>query len=687
MKSIALVTDGKNIEVEEALIENLNAVFKGYVKINNYYFKNLSKNQIITDDIVLVMIKERAIRIKEHVLDRKRIVVVNRTIREGEIYKLFSLPEKIDVLVVNDNMETTIQTTALLYELGVNHLNLIPYDENKSYENIKIAVTPGECDKVPKYIERVIDLGQRCIDISTFLNIMNKLKIGNKEISRRIVKYSEQVISLDTGIKERYKELVIKNDELDSIINLSNDGILAVSNKGIITVCNESLKKIFNINEDIIGKNINKYLNEDTRKIFDNNEEMNGVYKFKNRFGEKYVNVNKKNIFHFGKKNGMYYNIQEITYIRQLEQNLSKKLRENGQIARYNFEDIQTNSISMNKTKILAKKIASVDFTVLITGESGTGKELFAQSIHNASKRSKQPFIAVNCAAMPENLLESELFGYESGAFTGALKSGKRGLFEQANNGTIFLDEIGDMPLHLQTKLLRVLQEKQVMRIGAERVIDIDVRIIAATNRDLLRMVNEGEFRADLYYRINVFPINIPPLRERKEDIIILLKHFINRKVKLSDEVISILMKYDWPGNIRELKNVAIYIETMCESDIVKPSDLPFNLMNVKSRYICEMRVLEDKNCLDESLKIMRIIYENNMKNKSIGRNNIVKILQDVGITLTEGEVRGVLSLLNELDFITCSVGRRGSKITRKGIEFLTRFDKLKLISSSEKFI
>ncbi|WDC84728.1 sigma 54-interacting transcriptional regulator [Caloramator sp. mosi_1] len=191
---------------------------------------------------------------------------------------------------------------------------------------------------------------------------------------------------------------------------------------------------------------------------------------------------------------------------------------------------IITNSPKMKECINIAKKIAKSDYTVLINGESGTGKEMIAQSIHNYSNRSIYPFVAVNCAALPENLLESELFGYEKGAFTGALKEGKIGLFEIANNGTIFLDEIGDMPLKLQTRLLRVLQEKQIMRVGSDNIINVNVRVIAATNKDLKKLVDEGLFREDLYYRINVLPISLPPLRERKEDIMPLLESFLKEK-------------------------------------------------------------------------------------------------------------------------------------------------------------
>ncbi|MCQ7020546.1 sigma 54-interacting transcriptional regulator, partial [Clostridioides difficile] len=204
--------------------------------------------------------------------------------------------------------------------------------------------------------------------------------------------------------------------------------------------------------------------NENIKKIFSLSKAHDEVIKFNN----KYLNVNKYNIESFGRVTGYYFCIQEITYIRKLEQNLSKKLREKGQVARYTFDDIKTVSTKMERTKKLGMKIAESDYTILITGESGTGKELMAQSIHNASPRHSQSFIAINCAAMPENLLESELYGYEEGAFTGALKGGQKGLFEQAHNGTIFLDEIGDMPIYLQSKSLRVLQENQVVRVGGD---------------------------------------------------------------------------------------------------------------------------------------------------------------------------------------------------------------------------
>ncbi|MDI6221447.1 sigma 54-interacting transcriptional regulator [Clostridioides difficile] len=666
MKTIAVVTDGLS-KLECFLNKNLEMIFKDKVMIKNYYLNKITEKELIKDDIILVMIDDRVLKIKKYVEDVSKIITINRSIKQKDIYKLFSLPEGIDVLVVNDNKHTVLETISNLYNIGINHLNFIPYNPNEEYRNIKIAITPGESSLVPKYIEEVIDLGHRYIDSSTFIQIIAKLKLDDKEITERLIKYTDEIISLYSGINTKYKELTIKADELNSIINLSNLGMAMVSDKGNIIICNNSLRDILDIQSNIIGKNIDELENENIKKIFSLSKAHNEVIKFNN----KYLNVNKYNIESFGRVTGYYFCIQEITYIRKLEQNLSKKLREKGQVARYTFDDIKTVSTKMERTKKLGMKIAESDYTILITGESGTGKELMAQSIHNASPRHSQSFIAINCAAMPENLLESELFGYEEGAFTGALKGGKKGLFEQANNGTIFLDEIGDMPIYLQSKLLRVLQENQVMRVGGENVIDIDVRVIAATNKNLLEMIKGDRFRADLYYRINVLPINIPPLRERKEDIEVMLKYFMKRKRAISQDVQDIINVYEWPGNIRELKNTAMYINIMSSEYVILINDLPHNLLNITEDFSKEISILKDRTSIEKVKLVMECLKNANNLNKNIGRNGIVNSINELGYSITEGEVRGILNMLKELDLIICESGRKGSELNRRGKNIL----------------
>jgi transcriptional regulator with PAS, ATPase and Fis domain len=251
--------------------------------------------------------------------------------------------------------------------------------------------------------------------------------------------------------------------------------------------------------------------------------------------------------------------------------------------ARHFFPDIIGESLAMRGLLGLIKKVAPSDSTVLILGESGTGKELVATSIFQNSDRHNKPFIKLNCAAIPEELLESELFGHEKGAFTGATKF-KPGKFDMANQGTIFLDEIGDMPLNLQSKILRVLQEKEFYRVGGSSTIKVDVRFIASTNQNLEKMVQEGQFREDLYYRLNVFTLHLPPLRERKEDIPLLVDYFLqnlSKQVDISSVALQMIMAYGWPGNIRELKNVIESASVIAENGFIEPAQLPAKITGV----------------------------------------------------------------------------------------------------------
>jgi sigma-54 dependent transcriptional regulator, acetoin dehydrogenase operon transcriptional activator AcoR len=667
VKTIGVIND-TNSQLAAFLRENLKIVFESDVQINNYFLNKFNEGDLVKDDIVLVMSKERAVEAKRYISNSENIIVIHRTIQEKDTFKIFAIPKNTKVLVVNDTKETTLETISLLYQIGVNHLNLILFEEGKDYTDIKVAITPGVSDKVPEYIQKIIDIGNRCIDISTFIQIINKLKIDNKEIRKRLIKYLDTIVTLDGGIKNHYKELYIKNEELDMVMNLSNEGILLLNSEDEVLLSNRAFKEIFKINEDITGRKLDVVFDSNLTETFLKENLFDELIEFNNKF----IIINKHGIDYMGENTGYYLNFQEVTYIKQLEQNLSKKLRDKGFIARYSFDSIKTDSGCMKECIELAKKIADSELTVFITGESGTGKELLAQSIHNFSKRCKQPFVAVNCAAITENLLESELFGYEGGAFTGALKEGKSGLFELANNGTIFLDEIGDMPLTLQTRLLRVLQERQVMRIGSQRVININVRVIAATNKNLNDMVKKGLFREDLYYRINVLPINIPTLRKRQEDIILLLQYFIgsSKKLELTDEVKSILLSYDWPGNIRELQNVASYIELMNEEKVTIDK-LPYFLLQQQKSFEKELEIIEENFGLLKTLEILKLIDQYNRLNICIGRKNIEKALRDRDRNTNESEIRRILLCLNNLGIVSSSVGRKGTEITVYGREFI----------------
>ncbi|MCS7280218.1 MAG: sigma-54 dependent transcriptional regulator [Desulfobacterota bacterium] len=293
--------------------------------------------------------------------------------------------------------------------------------------------------------------------------------------------------------------------------------------------------------------------------------------------------------------------VKEVTYLR-------KRLEE-----QYRFHDLVSKSHKMQKIFEFAKTIANSSSNVLILGESGTGKELLARAIHNEGPRAKYPFVAVSCVALPETLLESELFGHEKGAFTDAIAQ-KKGKFEIADKGTIFLDEIGDISPKLQLSLLRVIQEKEIVRVGGEKPIKLDVRIIAATNRDLKKLVHEGKFREDLYYRLNVITIEIPPLRERKEDIPVLVNHFIEKfnvelkknVQKVSEDAMKMLVKYNWPGNVRELENVIERAMVVCKDNIIRKEDI--GVLDKDEEYFN----LPDKTLRSvEREHILRVLKEN----------------------------------------------------------------------------
>ncbi|CDF57450.1 sigma-54 interaction domain-containing protein [Thermobrachium celere] len=653
MKSIGIVTNKKG-QLSEFLRKNLNEVFVNKVKINNYYLQDLNDGEIIDDKVILVMIDEMAYKVQKYASKESTIIVIERTLREKEIYKIAAIPSDTKVLVVNDTKETTIETVNLLYSIGINHLNFIPYIENKVYGDIKIAITPGEVDKVPDYIETIIDVGHRCIDVATFLKVFNYLDINDKEIEENLIKYSESIISKDMGIKKQYMDLFIKGQQLEVLIEHTQDAIAIVDNEERIVLTNSIFANLFNFK---IGNSF-IFNNDEIDNVLKKDEIKGEIIKYKNQI----FAVNKKPIKYLSYKSGYIISFSDVTNIKRMEQNISKKIRENGFYAKYNFDMIITNSQKMKECINIAKKISKSDHTVLITGESGTGKEMIAQSIHNYSNRFMYPFVAINCAALPENLLESELFGYEKGAFTGALREGKIGLFEIANNGTIFLDEIGDMPLKLQTRLLRVLQEKQIMRVGSDNVINVNVRVIAATNKDLKKLVDDGLFREDLYFRLNVLPISLPPLRERKEDIMPLLYSFLDRKIDFEYEVENLLLNYRWPGNIRELQNIASYLNVM-EFNKVTLSDLPQYILNYGIDFNKELEVIENSYKLEKVIDVLECIG----KSEGVGRRCISERISYIG----EGEVRGILDLLYDLGMINKNKGRSGTKINNKGLMFL----------------
>ncbi|MDF2522402.1 MAG: Proprionate catabolism activator, Fis family [Clostridiales bacterium] len=431
-------------------------------------------------------------------------------------------------------------------------------------------------DKIPKVVEKavndgceVIVGGSRTSMYATSKGIIAAVPRTGRDSLWQAITEAKRVAQISRVEQE-------KAQLFKTILDYAYEGVIAVDKKNAISVFNESARKILGIGKkDPVGRKYNEIIPKSRlNDLFEaEGERLDDIIVH----NEIQLAINKVPIILKNENVGNVVTFQNATKIQELEGKIRQKIYTRGHIAKHSFDDIIGKSEKIKSTIETAKRFSRVDSNILIIGETGTGKELFAQSIHNFSPRKMGPFVAVNCAALPESLLESELFGYVEGAFTGAAKGGKPGLFELAHKGTIFLDEIGELSLKLQGRLLRVLQEKEIMRLGHDRVIPVDVRIISATNKDLGKMEEKGDFREDLYYRLNVLKLNLPSLNKRKEDIPLIVENFMCKyahlsdfsEISITDHAKRLLSDFEWPGNIRELGNVCERLLVLSRSSIV----------------------------------------------------------------------------------------------------------------------
>ena len=379
-------------------------------------------------------------------------------------------------------------------------------------------------------------------------------------------------------------------DDLIPILDSIGDGVFVDDASGYALWINKACEELYRIKrEDTIGKHctylehLGIFSPSVTKQVMEERKEVSILHQ--NRDGKRLLTTGIPIFDKAGNLSKIITTSHDITELVELQnklvsmQSALQEMKTNDGII---YDEIIANNPQMYSVVQMAERLALVDTTVLITGESGSGKGVIAKLLHRIGNRSGAPFIKINCGAIPENLLESELFGYERGAFTGSNREGKIGLFEAAQKGTVFLDEISELPLNLQVKILQVIQEKEIQRVGGLESIPVDVRIISASNKDLEKMVKEGRFREDLFYRLNVVPINIPPLRERPEDIIPMIRTFLHQnnqkynETKLMDAAaMSILLRYSWPGNVRELQNIIERLVITTKDSTIRPENLP----------------------------------------------------------------------------------------------------------------
>ncbi len=608
---------------------------------------------------------------------------------KNEIQKVaeaISLVIDIDVTIVNEEMKRIAGTGIYKKMIG----EIIPgksvfnrcFEEKKTLiiDNPKENIYCKHCYKFDSCIEMAemscpIILDANCYGVIGLIAFDEKQK--NTILSRKneLVLFIEKMASLISGnLQAEIKSYAynIEKEKIIKVINAMDKSVVSVDEKGKIDNYNSKFKKLFKIKEDPRNKEISEVLDFFSNEVFDRLKESD---KHSSTFFSETANVR-----------GIY-NINKIYYKEDLKAFVIDFVDRKDAIRNYNkmnmdykmtVDDIIGESESIKRVKKNALKAAESTSTILITGESGTGKEMFARAIHFHSKRGDKPFITINCAAIPEELLESELFGYEEGAFTGAKKGGKLGMFERANKGTIFLDEIGDMSIHLQAKLLRVLQEKEIQKVGAKASKKVDVRIISATNKKLPELVENGMFREDLYYRLNVLPIELPSLRERKEDIAPLVKHMVKIYSKkldkniigVSDQLMKMLEEYNWPGNIRELQNVVEFCINMTSSNIIDDVNILSNRFKIEEE---NLKISTDEKVISKEVSKMENTINKADKKNDLRENIIIRQGEEEFTKLEDIEKREIKRALdyyrpykNDKDKVAQALGISKATLYRK---------------------
>lgn len=457
------------------------------------------------------------------------------------------------------------------------------------------------------------------------------LKAVFLKTGRESVIYAIEEAKRVASISRREQEKALR---FKTILDYAYEGVIAVDDKNNISVFNTSAEKTLGINaQKAVGLNFEEVMPKSLYRSLSKEEEY---FDEVLQYNDIQLAMNKVPIILKSEKLGTVYAFQNVTNIQEMEGKIRKKIYTRGLVAKHTFKDIIGGSKKLVNVIGIAKRFSKVDSNILLCGETGTGKELFAQSIHNYSNRSKGPFVAVNCAALPESLLESELFGYVDGAFTGAAKGGKPGLFELAHTGTIFLDEISEISQKIQGRLLRVLQEREIMRLGHDRVIPVDIRVISATNKDLYKLVQKGDFREDLYYRLDILKVDLPPLRERYEDIITLVDYILTDycrqikkdNIKISPKAKEKLLSYNWPGNIRELRNVCERLVVLNQGGIIDEEDVEAVLPHMEPAIIIP-KLTDSINAVNNRLDYAQQV-------EKLERDRIVSVLKEAQYSKTK---------------------------------------------------
>lgn len=615
---------------------------------------------------------EKRVKNMNAVWDQSRIVIAERAVNMDCINMLVSLGAHNTVLVANDSKAAAEDAIADLCSIGFSSWKYIPYapdmpkESLPPQEEVSCVITVGEPDAVPEGYLPVYDIGTRIVSIETIAEVWSLLHWPMEAVSNYLNKYVEQIVSMAQRLYTSTGQVDEVNRNLLSVINSVDDGMMVYDrNTERISVFNNHLRHLSGIGEDVVGKRISSVIKD--AKI------LHLLQTPAEDQGEPLVEWRGKTMMatRFSLSEGREVcTFRSVDNIRKESSKLARELIQQGFYSKYSFDDILGTSEKICEAKTRAMRLAQTDLNILIEGESGTGKELFAAAIHRASSRSDKPYLAINFSSLNDSLMESELFGYEEGAFTGARRGGKAGVFEMAHGGTIFLDEIGDISLKMQVGLLRVLQEKEVMRIGDGKIRYVDVRIIAATNQNLLEKVRQGLFREDLYYRLKIGYVYVPPLRSRKQDIPYLAEALLKQQsgdsVTMTPTLLHWMEEQQWPGNVRELKNMIIYMNALRTGTVIDICDVPEPQNSYEAKTLPNFESsdpLLSSHGQTQDSELLDLISELLAANVLLGRRQLLDTAKSRGICCSEYQLRKRLTALEASGKIIMGKGKVGIRL------------------------
>ena len=614
-----------------------------------------------------------------HVPPGSQTMWIEVSFRWDTLNRLKEIPGGSKVLFVNMTPTMAREAVSQLEQLGINHVKWISYYPGlqlPSHDDIHVAVTPDEERYVPDWIDTTINLGQRTCTTSMVVEIALRLGLDYLLETEPFQNYFHSIATSNYGFDQMFARSTRLESQFHILMENLRDGVIAINEKGVVYACNQHA-------QDMTG--VNFVMNERNRctELFPYIP-FTECLQSTHPMPVKLIKVNGANlsievipVIRNGACIGAFAILQRFNEMEERQNELRSQLFQKGHYAKYSFDDVIGRSEAILHTKQVLRRMAQSESPVLLIGETGTGKELFAHGIHRESRRSGGPFVAINVAAFPENLLESELFGYEEGAFTGAKRGGKPGLFEFAHKGTLFLDEVEGMSASLQVMLLRALQEREIMRVGGKQIIHVDVRIVAATNESLEEKVRQGTFRRDLYYRLSTLPVVIPPLSQRGDDLFLLVDHFrqeLGGNFTLSPQVLELFRSYAWPGNIRELRNVVEYLVYTGSREITF-DDLPPTLQQAFSLHQSAPAAVSSPAQAPAAAPqqsaafrfVLEQLYQASQLHQAIGRDKILEAARDAYLPLSQQELRAMLAEMSRQGLVRVSRGRGGSQLTPEG--------------------